>query len=423
MVIDMKTNLSLNVWKLGNWLLIACILWSPIAGIFDLMAFFRGITTSQTLAGDAAAATRIIRDLLIALFYVYFVVYFILRGQVKLKVNGSSLVVVAIGLLSAATIIASVLYTITNIDVPISVIIIGLKAFLYVPLFVAGGLFLQQYPFSLEGIRKAIIFVLVAELLIGLAEIIFMPKLFGVTVLGVGVIPTGTFAHYTIYASFLCIFIFGHCFVNNFHLPRAILVSTLIMTFISNSRTGLGIMAFLILVWLIKDYFQKVTLRGATVALLPFLVILGLWLLPSLVGGESRRLAAEEGIAANPRWQIWENYYSRDLTFAEMALGSGVGLASNAVSVVFGIDSFPGQFIPDSLHLAMAAQYGVLGLFFFYLFMATLLLEFYGTITLIVLGMILFTGFFYNVMEVYPTNLLLPVILALHSRFGRGKKW
>ncbi len=408
----MRINISINRWKICYWLLMVCLLWAPVTGIFDVIYIFRQKYVDVLLTSPEATATRVVRDFLIVIFYIYFILFIIIPDRIKLRCNTNGNIFVISILLLSSSILLSVLYSILVVKLPLMVIALGLKSFLYVPLFPIAWIFSKEYPYAFKGIRKAILFILIIELLFGLLEIRYAPPYHGVTVFGLGSIPEGTFTHYNIYAAFLSFMIMGHLFIRNLSITKILFISTLIMIFLAQSRSGWVIVAFLLSIWFVKDFIKDSSIRGAVVAILPFFMLL-IIVLPSMVF-VARQTAAQRGVMGDPRWHIWATYLTRDLSLSQVGIGSGVGLASQAVFTYFG-DPFPGQFVADSMHLALFAQYGLLGMTLFYCVMFLIMYELYGWITFIVSMVILIMGFTSNFLETYPINLLLPVMLAFHD--------
>jgi hypothetical protein len=112
--------LSVNGWKIGQWLLVACILISPIVGINDVIDAFKLQTHNLILGG--APLTRILRDVLILLFYLYFFVWVFIPERMRLIKNVDSFIIVSLFVASLISICASVVYSITVLNVPLVVI-------------------------------------------------------------------------------------------------------------------------------------------------------------------------------------------------------------------------------------------------------------------------------------------------------------
>ncbi|MFP3868039.1 MAG: hypothetical protein ACLFUU_07745 [Desulfobacteraceae bacterium] len=241
-----------------------------------------------------------------------------------------------------------------------------------------------------------------------------MPPIFGENFLGS--IPCGTFPRYSIYSAFLTTFLFGHFFVRHFRLPKILLVGTIFMIFAAGARSSIIVTAFIIILWLMQSYVRKVPGRLAMGTLIPFLALFLVFALPNLTG----RVGTSKGLTKDPRWEKYEDYFNGvynkgELGFLDLALGTGVGLASNAVTVVYGPGAFRGQFSCEPMHLALVAQYGFLGLGIIYTAFFALLYKLFGRVALIIGAIQLLYGFGQTLWEFYPANLLMPIMLAFHT--------
>ena len=407
----MKIKPSFNVWNIGKWLLVACILWSPLVGVNDLIDAFAGVENTLTL--KTGPFTRIVRDSLIVLFYLYFFWAAVLSNRIKWKINNNSFLLLILSFISLLSILLSSWYSLIILKVPQIAVFLGLKTFIYAPLFLISYVFLMNYPEALLAIRRSALLVLVFEVVLGLIQVRFMPPMLGGSILGS--YPIGTFTHYNIYGSFLCLFLFAHLFINNFRIPNLLLGLIIFLIIASGSRQSILVFFFLVGLWYFQNYAKGYLERGMLVSIFPLILFLAFFVLSIITQRGFLGWGHEQvGLQGDPRWQIWANYLGRDLTFSQVTLGSGVGLASSAVTVFLGHNFFKGQFIADSMHLALLAQYGLIGLFFIYLTLFCFLCEYYKSIGLIFMGVIGLYGFGLNFFEVYPANMLFPIILSMH---------
>jgi hypothetical protein len=98
---------------------------------------------------------------------------------------------------------------------------------------------------------------------------------------------------------------------------------------------------------------------------------------------------------------------------SDLLFGWGLGLGSNTITVMFGSDHFPGQFISDSLYLFLLNGYGMIGLI---AYLALLWMSSHVSVhrhKAIVTTFIFMAGIPFNLWEYFPQNAILMFLWGL----------
>lgn len=283
-------------------------------------------------------------------------------------------------------------------DLPLVVPLSGLRVFQYLPLLFAGMMCAQRphggQTFDVfAGYLRVFV---VLQGLIALNQAFNSPPVYGVSFLGGGR-PWGTFTGPNPFGAALaaCALVFAYS--GRHDRARWVFLSGAVAV-LSGSRTAV-IGVLLIVAYLGYRRLPPLGRWGALIAG-PFLLPAALWLASSdVVSGRN--------IEGEGRIEGWQHHLDNLQNGWDLAFGWGLGLGSNTVTMLYGKDAFPGQFIADGLYMFLLSGYGLVGV------LAYLGLVIYSWARskhpdrMLLFSYVLLAGVAFNAWEVFPQNALL----------------
>jgi len=283
-------------------------------------------------------------------------------------------------------------------DLPLVVPLSGLRVFQYLPLLFAGMMCAQRPRGDQTFDRFAgylRVFV-VLQGLVALNQAFNSPPVYGVSFLGGGR-PWGTFTGPNPFGAALAACALVFAFSGRTDRGWWVLLSAAVAV-LSGSRTAV------IGVLLIGAYlgYRQLPPLGRWGALLagPFLLPAALWLASSdVVSGRS--------IEGEGRIEGWQQHLDNLQSGWDLAFGWGLGLGSNTVTVLYGKDAFPGQFIADGLYMFLLSGYGLVGVLAYLGLVAYSWARSRHPDRMLLFSYVLLAGVAFNAWEVFPQNALL----------------
>lgn len=307
------------------------------------------------------------------------------------------------------------------LGLPSVVPLAGLRVFEYLPIALIGYLIAQLNAGEqvLATFVKLLRFYVLLQAFLAIAQALWAPALFGVSLLGGGR-PFGTFVSPNLFGAAMstCTLFFA--------LPQTQANAkwmglSLFLALLSGSRTAF--MTGLLVVFF--TLYQKVRARDRWALWLPapLLAVAALILAssPLLSGRDDADLSKEGRIA------LWQNLLSSQINdIADLLFGWGLGLGSNTINVMFGEGHFPGQFDSDSLYLYLLNGYGLVGLLA-YLGFIMLSVQLSGFRNRgLAMTFIFVAGLPFNLWEYFPQNAMLMFLWGLvlgTRREGEARLW
>ena len=283
-------------------------------------------------------------------------------------------------------------------DLPLVVPLSGLRVFQYLPLLFAGMMCARrpQGRETFDAFAGYLRVFVVLQGLIALNQAFNSPPVYGVSFLGGGR-PWGTFTGPNPFGAALaaCALVFAYS--TRHDRGRWVFLSSAVAV-LSGSRTAV-IGVLLIVTYLGYRRLPPLGRWGALMAG-PFLLPAALWLASSdVVSGRN--------IEGEGRIEGWLHHLHNLQNGWDLAFGWGLGLGSNTVTMLYGKDAFPGQFIADGLYMFLLSGYGLVGV------LAYLGLVIYSWARsrhpdrLLLFSYVLLAGVAFNAWEVFPQNALL----------------
>ncbi|MCD2452295.1 O-antigen ligase family protein [Methylicorpusculum oleiharenae] len=371
-------------------LLFALVSASTLASLPQVESAWNGV---KEVYGEQDFGLRILRELMLVVLIGYAFVEPRLRNGI---LTGPVFAFLGIMITYVLFEVAYALY----LDLPLVVPMAGLRVFEYLPVALIG------FAVSRLGAGETVIFrfayylryYLVLQAVLAIAQALWAPPLFGVSILGGGR-PFGTFVSPNLFGATMatCALLFS--LVPSMRKWMAVSV---FLALLSGSRTAL-ISSLLVI------YFQIYTAlrprdRWAMIMPAPLLAVGALILASSpLLSGRDDADPTQDG-----RIDLWQRVFSEQIHGpADLLFGWGLGLSSNTINILFGAEHFHGQFDSDSLYLFLLNGYGLLGLLAYLAFLwATAKLSVHPNKFLVVM-FIFVAGLTFNMWEYFPQNAML----------------
>lgn len=281
---------------------------------------------------------------------------------------------------------------------PLVVPLTGLRIFQYLPLLFAG-MMLANRPHGNDAFDRFAgylrVFVAVQGL-IALNQAFNSPPVYGVSFLGGGR-PWGTFTGPNPFGAALAACALVYAFSTRRDRGWWVMASAAV-AMLSGSRTAV-IGVLLIVAYL--GYRRLPTLgRWGALLAAPFLLPGALWV-------ASSNVISGRNIESEGRIEGWREHLDNIQNGFDLAFGWGLGLGSNTVTVLYGKDAFPGQFIADGLYMFLLSGYGLLGVLAYLALVAYCWARAAHPDRLLLFSYVLLAGVAFNAWEVFPQNALL----------------
>jgi hypothetical protein len=371
-------------------LLFALVSASTLASLPQVESAWNGV---KEVYGEQDFGLRILRELMLVVVMGYAFVEPRLRKGV---LTGSVFAFLGILITYVLFEVAYALY----LDLPLVVPMAVLRVFEYLPVALIG------FAVSRLGAGETVIFrfayylryYLVLQTVLAIAQALWAPPLFGVSILGGGR-PFGTFVSPNLFGATMatCALLFS--LVPSM---RKWMVVSVFLALLSGSRTAL-ISSLLVIYFQIYAALRPRD-RWAMIMPAPLLAVGALILASSpLLSGRDDADPTQDG-----RIDLWQRVLSEQIHGpADLLFGWGLGLSSNTINILFGAEHFYGQFDSDSLYLFLLNGYGLLGLLAYLAFLwATAKLSVHPNKVLVVM-FILVAGLTFNMWEYFPQNAML----------------
>jgi len=300
------------------------------------------------------------------------------------------------------------------LDLPLVVPMAGLRVFEYLPLALIGFIIshLGAGELVLNKFASYLRYYIVIQGALAISQALWAPAVFGVSILSGGR-PFGTFVSPNLFGAAMatCTLVFSMAQVLGM---RKWMYFSVFLAVISGSRTSM-FSAFLVLFF--RGY-TAVRARDRWALVLPAPVLaVGLLILASspLLSGREDADLSEEGRIAQ-----WQRVLTTNINGpSDLLFGWGLGLGSNTITVMFGADHFPGQFISDSLYLFLLNGYGLIGVMA-YLSLLWMSSQLSGHRSKVVVTTFIFVaGIPFNLWEYFPQNAILMFLWGLVAGTSR----
>lgn len=377
---------------------------SMLASLPQVESAWSGV---KEVYGEQDFGLRILRELMLLVLVIY--AFFDPRLR-RSAMTGS---VVTFLCIVATYVLFEVGYAL-YLDLPLVVPMAGLRVFEYAPLALIGYMTsrLGAGELVLNKFASYLRYYIAIQGALAISQALWAPAVFGVSILSGGR-PFGTFVSPNLFGAAMatCTLVFSMARVPGM---RKWMYFSVLLAVMSGSRTSM-LSAFLVL------FFRGCTAvrardRWALALPAPVLAI-GLLLLAStpLLSGRQDADLAEEG-----RIGQWQKMLNANINEpADLLFGWGLGLGSNTITVMFGDDHFPGQFISDSLYLFLLNGYGLVGVIAYLslLWMSLHLSGHQGK--LVVTTFIFVAGIPFNLWEYFPQNAILMYLWGLVAGTSR----
>lgn len=382
--------LRLSLEKNLPALLIALVGASTVASLPQVESAWLGI---KEVYGEQEVGLRILREALLGIM----IVYACLEPRLRNGIFNSS--VLAFTGIIGAYVLLEVAYAL-YLDLPLIVPMTGLRVFEYLPLaligFVtsrlgAGEQVVSQFAHYLR-------YYLVLQAVLAIAQALWAPPLFGVSMLGGGR-PFGTFVSPNLFGATMatCALVFALVPGMGRWLALSVFLALL-----SGSRTAF-ISALLVVFFQMYLAFRPRD-RWALLMPAPIMAVAALIVASSpLLSGRDDADPTQDG-----RIALWQQVFADHVHGPmDVLFGWGLGLSSNTVNLLFGAEHFPGQFDSDSLYLFLMNGYGLIGLLAYLTFLwVTTRLSVHPNKGLVV-TFIFLAGLTFNMWEYFPQNAVL----------------
>ncbi|ATG89427.1 O-antigen ligase family protein [Methylomonas koyamae] len=383
-------------------LLFGLVCTSTVASLPQVQSAWAGI---KEVYGEQEMGLRLLREAMLALLVCY------AWAEPRLRNGIFSGPIPAFLSLIAAYVLCEIGYAV-YLDLPLIVPMTGLRIFEYLPLALIG------FVCGRRGVADWVIgrfahclrYYLLLQAGLALAQALWAPPLFGVSMLGGGR-PFGTFVSPNLFGAAMatCALVFAV-------VPgmRRWLGLSVLLALLSGSRTAF--LSGLLVVFFRVYAVLRPRDRWALWMPAPMLAVGALILASSpLLSGRDDADPTEDG-----RIALWQRVFANHVhDAADLLFGWGLGLSSNTVNLLFGAEHFPGQFDSDSLYLFLLNGYGLIGL------LAYLGLLWATTRTSahpgkgLVAAFIFVAGLTFNLWEYFPQNAVLMFLWGAmlgHSR-------
>lgn len=371
-------------------LLFALVSASTLASLPQVESAWNGV---KEVYGEQDFGLRILRELMLVVLIGYAFVEPRLRKGV---LTGSVFAFLGILITYVLFEVAYALY----LDLPLVVPMAGLRVFEYLPVALIG------FAVSRLGAGETVIYrfayylryYLVLQTVLAIAQALWAPPLFGVSILGGGR-PFGTFVSPNLFGATMatCALLFS--LVPSMRKWMAVSV---FLALLSGSRTAL-ISSLLVIYFQIYAALRPRD-RWAMIMPAPLLAVGALIMASSpLLSGRDDADPTQDG-----RIDLWQRVFSEQIHGpADLLFGWGLGLSSNTINILFGAEHFHGQFDSDSLYLFLLNGYGLLGLLAYLAFLwTTATLSVHPNKVLVVM-FIFVAGLTFNMWEYFPQNAML----------------
>lgn len=383
---------------------------SLVTSATEVAQLFSGtaLATAQVSSG-----LRLIREGIYAVILLDFLLCLTAMPRKPLLSRGALLIVAMTALWGGAAIYYSM-----TLDLPLPVILAGLRFLEYVPLaLIAGMIYRSSGDVVFGKIGKAIFVFLVLESILGLVETRLYP-LWGTTFLGSRAF--GTFTSPNVFGATM-VFCFLFILAT---MPRswakAALVITLFDALASGSRAAILCLLFILaafgFVWL-RNVWLRLTVLAAGVAATPLLLVL---VSSSALTGRDTGIGGHGGYE---RLDVWSGVLSKLDSATNFLMGWGMGLGSNTVFTVYGY-TIPGAYISDNTFFFVVGSFGIVGVILFAFVLLLLGWKLWrdpaGLATMAAFILLLLIS---QALEVYPVNILAMLMvgwrLAAYKRSER----
>lgn len=371
-------------------LLFGLVCTSTVAALPQVQSAWAGI---KEVYGEQEMGLRLLREAMLALLVCY------AWAEPRLRSGIVSGPVLAFLSVVAAYVLFEIGYAL-YLDLPLVVPMTGLRVFEYLPLALIGFVCGRRgaADWVIGRFARCLRYYLVLQAGLALAQALWAPPLFGVSMLGGGR-PFGTFVSPNLFGAAMatCALVFAV-------VPgmRRWLALSVLLALLSGSRTAF-------LSGLLVVFFQIYAAlrprdRWALWMPAPMLAVGALILASSpLLSGRDDADPTEDG-----RIALWQRVFANHVhDAADLLFGWGLGLSSNTVNLLFGAEHFPGQFDSDSLYLFLLNGYGLIGLLAYLGFLwATTRMSVHPAKGLVAM-FIFVAGLTFNLWEYFPQNAVL----------------
>ena len=374
-------------------LLFVLVATSLVASLPQVESAWAGV---KEVYGEQDFGLRILREAMLAVVIVY---SFLER---RLRNGGFTSPVLGFMAVTASYVLFEIGYAV-YLDLPLVVPLAGLRVFEYAPLALigfatgrlgAGESVITRFAYNLR-------FYIALEAMLAIAQALWAPPLFGVSLLGGGR-PFGTFVSPNLFGATMatCALLFSL-------VPalRKWVAISVFLALLSGSRTAL--ISSLLVVFFQVYGAMRPRDRWALVMPAPILAVGALILASSpMLSGRDDANPTEDG-----RIDLWQRIFSDYIHDPiDLLFGWGLGLSSNTINVLFGDDHFKGQFDSDSLYLFLLNGYGLIGLLAYLVFLwASTRMSAHPKKGLVVM-FIFVAGLTFNMWEYFPQNAILMLL-------------
>lgn len=369
---------------------------SLLASLPQVESAWKGV---KEVYGEQDFGLRILRELMLAVLVAY--TFF----EPRLRRGALSIPVLAFLCLMGVYVLLEFAYAV-YLDLPWVVPMAGLRVFEYLPLAVIGFVVgrLHADELIIRKLADYLRYYIVLQGALALAQALWAPPLFGVSMLGGGR-PFGTFVSPNLFGAGMatCALVFSL-------VPgmRNWMLAGVFLALLSGSRTAfissLLVLYFQLLAWL------RPRDRWALIMPAPVLAVGALILASSpLLSGRDDANPSEDG-----RIDLWQRVFSAHIHGpGDLLFGWGLGLSSNTINILYGAEHFPGQFDSDSLYLFLLNGYGLIGLLAYLGFLGLTLRLSTHAHKYLVVSFIFVAGLTFNLWEYFPQNAMLMLLWGL----------
>jgi len=377
-------------------LLFALVCASTVASLPQVESAWAGI---KEVYGEQEVGLRILREALLGVL----IIYAWLEPRLRNGIVTSS-VLAFLGVI-ATYVLFEVGYAL-YLELPFVVPMTGLRVFEYLPValigFVTSRLGAGEYV--MYKFASYLRYYMVLQTGLALAQALWAPPLFGVSMLGGGR-PFGTFVSPNLFGATMATCALVFALVPGM---RRWLALSVFLALLSGSRTAF--ISSLLVVFFQVYAALRPRDRWALLMPAPILAVGALILASSpLLSGRDDADPTQDG-----RLDLWQRVFANSVHGPmDVLFGWGLGLSSNTVNLLFGAEHFPGQFDSDSLYLFLLNGYGVLGLLAYLGFLwITTRMSVHPNKGLVTM-FIFVAGLTFNLWEYFPQNALLMLLWGM----------
>lgn len=297
----------------------------------------------------------------------------------------------------------------------------GLRVFQYVPVAIVGYYLATHGREPLRRMAWFLIWYVAAMIPLALVQVFFAPPVHGRTFFGSRAF--GMFTRPNVFGMVLatCMLWFMMASIDEPDARRgrtyrvwAWLAFAIIL--LAGSRTSM-VLGILVLAFPLFVRLRDVSARAAVTLLAP-IALFAAFALASL-----QALSGRAGTAAlgDPRIQNYLESLQSIERPLDVVVGWGLGLTSNTLSNLVGYGVFEGQVIADSQYLSLLGGFGVIGLMVYLALLVALVRGGLPLLAPCVALFILLAGVPFNILEMFPANMLLLMLWGVTLGEGRAR--